>query len=113
MFPGTIFTEGYDKENLVKPAITKKLEETDGGQTPEQVAAASVKGLERGEELITTNGLLGIAMKSGMLGASRRNGWGVIDTVVSWLVVIILVLVRRDIEGKVKIWGNERLGKKS
>lgn len=113
MFPATIFTEGLEKENLTKPAITKKLEETDDGQTPEQVAAASVKGLERGEELITTNGILGVAAKSGMLGGSRRNGWGIVDTLVGWLVMIIMVFVRRDMDGKVKNWGRERLGKSS
>ena len=112
MFPGTIFTEGYEKENLIKPAITKKLEEGDGGQTPEQVAAASVKGLERGEELITTNGILGVAMKSGMLGGSKRNGWGFVDTFMNWVVTIIMVFVRRDMDGKIKAWGNERLGKR-
>ena len=111
VFPGTIFTEGYEKENLIKPAITKKLEEADGGQTPEQVAAASVRGLERGEELITTNGILGVAMKSGMLGGSRRNGWGIVDTVMSWLIMVIMVFVRRDLDGKVKAWGNARLVK--
>lgn len=104
MFPGTIFTEGLEKENLTKPAITKKLEESDGGQTPEQVAAASVKGLERGEELITTNGILGVAMKSGMLGGSRRNGWGIVDTLVGWLVMIVMVFVRRDMDEKVRNW---------
>ena len=111
VFPGTIFTEGYEKENLIKPAITKKLEEADGGQTPEQVATASVRGLERGEELITTNGILGVAMKSGMLGGSRRNGWGIVDTVMSWLIMVIMVFVRRDLDGKVKAWGNARLVK--
>ena len=109
VFPGTIFTEGLEKENLTKPAITKKLEESDGGQTPDQVAAASVKGMERGEELITTNGILGVAMRSGMLGGSRRNGWGIVDTVVGWLVMIVMVFVRRDMDGKVKTWGKERL----
>lgn len=112
VFPGTIFSEGYEKENLIKPAITKKLEESDGGQTPEQVAAASVKGLERGEELITTNGILGVAMKSGVLGGSRRNGCGIVDTVMGWLVMIVMVFVRRDMDGKVKTWGKERLGKR-
>ena len=111
IFPGTTFTEGFEEENLIKPAITKKLEEADGGQTAEQMAAASVKGLERGEELITTNGILGVAMKAGMLGGSKRNGWGVVDTVVGWLVMIIMVFVRRDLDGKVKSWGKERLGK--
>lgn len=112
VFPGTIFTEGYEKENLTKPAITKKLEEGDGGQTAEQAAAASVKGLERGDELVTTNGILGVAMKSGMLGGSRRNGWGIVDTVMGWLVIIVMVFVRRDMDGKVKTWGSERLGKR-
>ena len=111
VFPGTIFSEGYEKENLIKPAVTKKLEEADGGQTPEKVAAASVRGLEQGEELITTNGILGVAMKSGMLGGSRRNGWGIVDTVMSWLITIVMVVVRRDLDGKVKAWGNERLVK--
>ena len=111
IFPATTFTEGLEKENLIKPAITKKLEEADGGQTAEQVAAASVKGLEGGEELITTNGILGVAMKAGMLGSSRRNGWGVVDRVVGWLVIIILVFVWWDLNGKVKSWGKERLGK--
>ena len=111
IFPATILSEGLEKENLIKPAVTKKLEEVDDGQTPEQVAAASVKGLERGEELITTNGVLGVARKSGMLGGSRRIGWGVVDTVMGWLVMIVLVLVRRDLDGKVKVWGKERLGK--
>ena len=112
VFPATIFTAGYEKENLTKPAITKQIEESDGGQTPEQVAAASVKGLERGEELITTNGILGVAMKSGMLGGSRRNGWGIVDTVMGWLIMIVMVIVRRDMDGKVKKWGAERLGKR-
>ena len=112
IFPATIFSEGYEKENLIKPAVTKKLEEADGGQTPEQVAAASVKGLERGEELITTNGILGIALKSGMLGGSRRNGWGFVDTLMGWLIVIVMVFVRRDFDGKVSAWGKERLGKR-
>ena len=111
IFPGTTFTEGLEKENLIKPAITMKLEEADGGQTAEQVAAASVKGLERGEELITTNGILGVAMKAGMLGSSTRNGWGVVDTVVGWLVMIIIVFLRKHFDGMVRSWGKERLVK--
>lgn len=105
VFPATIFGEAFDEENRVKPNITKKLEEEDGGQTADQVAEASLKGLEKGDELITTNGLLGMAMKGGMLGASRRNGWGVVDTLVAWVVAIVIVVVRRDMDGKVKKWG--------
>ena len=108
IFPATIFTAMYAQENLTKPAVTKKLEESDGGQTPDQVAVASVKGLERGEELVTTSGLLGYAMKVGMLGASKRNGWGIVDTAVSWLVSIIFVAVRWDMDRTVRRWGIEK-----
>jgi hypothetical protein len=37
-FPGTIFSPGYTQENKTKPKITLKIEETDGGLTPEQAA---------------------------------------------------------------------------
>ena len=109
VFPGTIYSPGLETENLTKPAITKKLEESDGGQTPEEVAASSIKGLERGEELITS-GAIGLALKAGMLGSSKRNGWGIVDTVMGWIVLIVLVIVRRDMDGTVRKWGKERLG---
>jgi len=111
IFPGAIFTTGLEKENEIKPAITKRLEESDGGQTPDEVAVASIKGLERGEELITTSGLLGYAMKVGMLGSSKRNGWGIMDTILGWVVLIVMVIVRRDMDGTVRKWGKERLGR--
>lgn len=98
----------YEQENLIKPTITKKLEEADGGQTPDEVAVASVKGLERGEELVTTSGVLGYAMKVGMLGASKRNGWGVVDTVAAWVVSVVLGVVRWDMDKTVRRWGVEK-----
>ncbi|KAK3168844.1 hypothetical protein OEA41_005292 [Lepraria neglecta] len=110
IFPGTIFSPGLEIENQSKPAITKKLEESDGGQTCEEVAASSIKGLEKGEEMISS-GIMGVALKAGMLGSSRRNGWGIVDTVVGWIVMIVLVVVRRDMDGTVRKWGKERLGK--
>ena len=51
-FPGTIYTPGYEEENKTKPKITLKIEETDGGATPDAVA----KGLLKGDEL-SWNGL--------------------------------------------------------
>lgn len=72
---------------------------------------ASVKGLERGEELITTSGLTGYGMKVGMLGSSKRNGWVVLDTIAGWVVHVVMVAVRRDMDGTVRKWGQERLGK--
>ncbi len=43
-FPGTIYSPGYEVENKHKPKITLKIEETDGGQTPEQSAESLLKG---------------------------------------------------------------------
>ena len=105
IFPATIFTTGLEAENKTKHAITKKLEESDGGQTADQVAQASITGLERGEELITTSGILGYLLKAGNLGCSKRNGWIVMDTITSWLVSIVLVFVRWDMDRTVKQWG--------
>lgn len=42
--PCTMYTPGYDTEMLTKPAITKKIEETDKGLSPEQAARAMLAG---------------------------------------------------------------------
>ena len=42
--PGTMYTKGYEEENVGKPKITLKLEEADGGATPERVAGVILKG---------------------------------------------------------------------
>ena len=43
-FPPTMFTPSYEEENKIKPKITKKIEETDGGLTAEQAAAGLLTG---------------------------------------------------------------------
>jgi 3-dehydrosphinganine reductase len=45
MFPSTILSPGFEEEQKRKPAITKKIEEADTPQTPEQIAEALLKGL--------------------------------------------------------------------
>jgi 3-dehydrosphinganine reductase len=104
IFPGTIFTASYEAENKLKPDFTKKLEEDDGGQTPDQVAESSIKGLERGDELVATS-FIARALMCTVLGGSRRNGWGLVDTIMSWIVSIVIVFVRKDMDGKVREWG--------
>ena len=108
VFPGTIFGAGLDTENALKPEITKQLEEGDDGKTPEQVAAATIKKLESGDEVITVSGLLGKAMKSGSLGGSKRSGYGIIDWMMSWATTVILAFVRREMDGKVRAWGKRK-----
>jgi len=105
IFPSTIYTDALEVEKETKPAVTLKLEESDNGQMPDEVAVACVRGLERGEEMITTNGLIGYLMKVGMLGSSIRNGWGILDTMTGWLASVVLIFVRWDMDRTVKNWG--------
>ena len=106
IFPGTIFTDSYVEENKIKPLITKELEKDDGGQTPDQVAEKSIQGLERGEELVVT-ALLGRALMSSVLGGSARNGWPIVDTLMSWVVSLVMIFVRSDHDSKVLNWGKK------
>ncbi|KAI9880341.1 MAG: 3-dehydrosphinganine reductase [Pleopsidium flavum] len=103
VFPGTIFSPSYVEENKIKPAITKKLEEGDDGQTEDEVAAVSIKALERGQYLITTS-LLGAAMKATALGGSPRNN-RVIDTLFSWAASLVMLFVLWDFNRKAWNWG--------
>ncbi|KAI1303991.1 hypothetical protein F5Y03DRAFT_358691 [Xylaria venustula] len=108
IFPATILTESYQIENTIKPDITKKLEEGDGGQTPEVVAAKSIKGLESGLELVTTNTITALVQRS-MLGGSIRGGFVrmLIDWALAWLMGLVMVFVRSDMDSKVRRWGRE------
>lgn len=105
VYPGTILSPGLERENLVKPEITKIIEESDPKQTPDEVAAASIKGLENGDYFVTVN-WLGNLMRLGMIGGSFRNNW-VFDTIGSWLVSIIWIFVQFDIHGKIKAYGKK------
>ena len=42
--PGTMFTPGYEEENKTKPDLVLKIEETDGGLTPEKAAEGLYQG---------------------------------------------------------------------
>jgi 3-dehydrosphinganine reductase len=43
-FPGTIYSPGFDEEEKCKPAITKKIEGTDEGLTPDGCARVLFRG---------------------------------------------------------------------
>lgn len=106
IFPATIFTDSYKAENLVKSDLTKKLEEGDAGQTADEVARRSIAGLERGDELVTTTFMTRLLMTGG-LGGSIRNGWALLDTALSWVMSLVMVFVRWDMDMKVRRWGRE------
>ena len=103
VFPGNILTPGLENENKTKPGITHKLEEADPSQMPDDAAAKAIKGLERGEYLVTLT-WLGALMRGLAWGGSAKNNW-LIDSIVSWVAGIIWAFVGMDLDGKVKAYG--------
>ena len=105
VFPMGILSPGYENEQKMKPELTKKLEEADKPQSPDEVAAISIKALERGDYLITTM-LLGAVMKASALGVSRRNSI-ILDTLASWVSSLVFLVVSPDLSGKAWKWGRQ------
>jgi 3-dehydrosphinganine reductase len=108
VFPATIYTDAYEAENRIKSNLTKMLEEGDEGQTPEVVAAKSIKGLEGGQELVTTD-ILTALVKRSVIGGSVRGGFVRVlgDWFLAWLMGIVMVFVRHDMDQKVRTWGRK------
>ncbi|KAJ2556091.1 3-dehydrosphinganine reductase [Coemansia sp. RSA 1933] len=80
-FPGTIFTPGYDAENLTKPQITKDIEGADDGLTPEMCSRGLFRGLARGEFAICTDPI-SMMFRCATRGAMPNNN-AVIDALVA------------------------------
>ncbi|KAL8766545.1 MAG: hypothetical protein Q9209_006688 [Squamulea sp. 1 TL-2023] len=105
IFPSTILSPGFMEENERKHPITLKLEEDDKGQTPEQVAEASIRGLERGDEMVTTDFQGGLMWRS-IMGFSRKGIW---DTLVGAVLLWVVGWVRWDMDRTVRKWGRGEL----
>nr|POE47440.1 3-ketodihydrosphingosine reductase tsc10 [Quercus suber] len=105
VLPGTIKSRGLEHEEETKHPVTRILEEGDPVQTEDEVAAASVRGLEKGGFLITTQ-FLGHAMRAGALGGSPRNS-RFIDTLFAWVVNLAWLFIGPDMESKVFKYGKD------
>lgn len=105
IFPGSISSPGFERENALKPAVTLQLEEADPVQTPEEVASKSIKGLENGDYLVTV-GWLGALMRAGAWGSSPKNNTFV-DLIVTWVASIVWVIVGVDLNSKVRAYGKK------
>ncbi|KAI8628487.1 NAD(P)-binding protein [Xylariaceae sp. FL1651] len=108
VFPATILTESFEEENRIKSGLTRMLEEGDEGQSPEVIATKSIKALESGQELITTDLLTGLVKRS-VLGGSVRGGFFRVlgDWILAWVMGIVMVFVRDDMDRKVRAWGRK------
>ncbi|KAJ4122917.1 hypothetical protein NW768_009906 [Fusarium equiseti] len=108
VFPATMPTKSLDDENRVKTDVTKALEEGDQILTPDECARRAIAGLERGEELIATSTIIRLVMTTVMGGAIRGGFWtGLVNTMLSWVVMIVMVFIRWDMDVKVKNWGKK------
>ena len=105
IFPMGILTPGFENEERLKPELTSQLEEDDKPQTADDVADAAIKGLERGQYMISTM-LLGHLMKGAGMGGSLRSGFA--DVLWSWVASIVILFVGPDFVSKCKRWGRER-----
>ncbi|KAE8446956.1 hypothetical protein EG329_011438 [Mollisiaceae sp. DMI_Dod_QoI] len=103
VFPGTISSPGLEMENKTKPEITHMLEESDPVQTPDVVAAKAIRGLEKGEYLVTVS-WLGSLMRGCAWGGSKRGNW-VVDTSMTWLASLVWFFVGKELDGKVRTYG--------
>lgn len=96
-FPATIYSPGFEEEQKTKPELTKILEGSDEGQTPQQVAEECLKGLERGEALVTTT-LMGSVIRGSAWGGSPK---GFFDTLFAMVLVLVWSVVGRVVDGDV------------
>jgi len=99
VFPGTILSPGLDRENETKPDVTHILEDADPKQSPEYAAQQAIRGLEKGEYLVTVS-WLGALMRGCAWGGSKRGNW-VVDTLFTWVASVVWMFAGREMDGKV------------
>ena len=73
-FPATILSPGLEEENKSKPQLTKDIEGTDEGLTPEACAQHLLRGVERNEFSIT-DGLVGLLLRVSSGGCAPGNNF--------------------------------------
>ena len=102
VYPMGIVSPGLEAENKIKPALTKKLEEDDKPQDPDELAAIAIKKLEAGEHSITTL-MLGHLMRGAGMASTPRTG--PVDVFWNWLGSLIITFVAPDFISKCRKWG--------
>lgn len=100
IFPGSILSPGFEREQMTKPDVTLELEKDDPKLTPDQVAEKAIAGLEAGKHFITV-GILGELLRYGVLGGSLRNNW-LIDTLMAWFMAPVWFIVHLVMHGQIK-----------
>ncbi|ORY00290.1 hypothetical protein BCR34DRAFT_546933 [Clohesyomyces aquaticus] len=108
VFPATMPTQSLEDENSVKTDVTLSLEEGDQILQPEECARRAIRGLESGEELVPTSTIIRLVMTSVMGGTIRGGFWkGLVNTFLSWVVMVVMVFIRWEMDTKVVKWGKQ------
>lgn len=105
IYPGSISSPGFDRENMTKPEITRIIEEGDPVQTPDEVAEKAIRGLERGYYTVTV-AFLGDVLRSLSLGGEPRDNW-FFDTALTCIMQIVWFFAIWDIFGKIRKFGKK------
>ncbi|KAH7041286.1 3-ketodihydrosphingosine reductase tsc-10 [Microdochium trichocladiopsis] len=101
VYPGTILSPGFEREELTKPKITQMIEDGDPRLTPEEVATRAIAGLEKGHYSVTVGFFPGAFLRWGAQGGQPRNNW-VVDTIMGAIVPFIWIFALPDIFGKIR-----------
>ncbi|KAL7626966.1 3-dehydrosphinganine reductase [Parahypoxylon ruwenzoriense] len=100
VYPGSISSPGFEVENKTKPEITKIIEEDDPVQTPDEVAATAIRGLEKGQYFITV-AFLGHVFRWSAMGGSPRNNW-LVDTIMACILPLVWIFALPDVYSKIR-----------
>ncbi|KAF8200228.1 oxidoreductase [Pholiota molesta] len=99
-FPATMYTPGFDEENVTKPEIVRKIESTDEGVTPEQAAQALYKGVVKGNAHITGDFITSVFCAS-TRGAAPRSNW-LLDALFDMVAFIAIPVWRSSVDKQVR-----------
>lgn len=102
VLPMGITSPGFDNETQLKPLLTKELEKGDKPQTPDEVAQITIRGLEKGEFMITTAFLGHLMRGAGMSGTLRMS---IQDVFWNFMGSVVILFALPDILAKCRTWG--------
>ncbi|WEW58145.1 3-ketodihydrosphingosine reductase [Emydomyces testavorans] len=108
-FPGTIFTESFEKEQQNKPRLCKQLEGSDdekSGMTPEQVAKGILDGIKKNEYLITLD-LQTRLLLNNMRGPSPAETF-LWDWLLCLVASVVWPIYRKIFDRKTRAYGREK-----
>ncbi|CAK5262592.1 unnamed protein product, partial [Mycena citricolor] len=99
-FPPTMYTPGYETENLSKPKLTLDIESTDEGITAEVAAQALLQGVQRGHTHITADMITDL-FRASTRGVTPRNNL-LLDPIYDCLAGIIAPIWRMGVDKRVR-----------